>query len=311
MDTRIMPRAGSDGRLRKETRRFFTGLAFISPWVVGFLLLMAYPLGASLYYSFTKYSLFGAPVWTGMGNYAAMFSDKFFYLSLSNTLVFALMAIPSSIVLALSLALLLNDKVRGTSVYRTLIFIPSVVPAVTTAVIWFWILSPKWGLLNGALLMLGVEGPPWLSSPAWAKPSLLIMTLWMIGSDMVLYLAGLQDVPVECYEAAEMEGASARQKITRITIPLVSRVVFFHFVNALIWSFQYFSVPYIVSGQSSGAPDPAMSSSLLFYTIYLYQNGFRYLKMGYASAMAWLMFIVVLALTVLVLRSSRSWVYNE
>jgi multiple sugar transport system permease protein len=297
--------------MQRETARIITGLAFVSPWAVGFLLLTAYPLAASLYYSFTKYSLFGAPVWMGLGNYAALFTDRLFALSLGNTVVFAVMVIPSSIVLALALALLLNDRVRGTSAYRALIFLPSVIPAVSTAVVWFWILSPKWGLLNGLLLTLGVEGPPWLSSPAWAKPSLLIMTLWMIGSDMVLYLAGLQDVPLECYEAAELEGASAWQKITRVTLPLVSRVVFFHFINALIWSFQYFSVPYIVSGQAGGSPDPAMSSSLLFYTIYLYQNGFRYLKMGYASALAWLMFAVVLVLTVLVLRSSRSWVYNE
>lgn len=295
----------------KELRKVFVGIGFISPWIAGFLFLMIYPLGMSLYYSFTKFSLFGKPAWIGLSNFAQLFSDTNFYLAAKNTVIFAIMAIPSSIVLAMGLAFLLNNRIKGTSAYRSLIFVPSVIPAVSTAVIWFWILNPKWGLLNGFLELVNINGPPWLSNPAWAKPSLLIMTLWMIGSDMVLYLAGLQDVPVELYEAADMEGAGGWTKMTRISVPLISRIVFFHFINAMIWSTQYFDVPYIVSGQAHGGANPAMASSLLFYVIYLYQNAFNYLKMGYASAMSWILFVVVLGLSVIIIRTSRSWVYYE
>lgn len=211
----------------------------------------------------------------------------------------------------MGLAFVLNNKMPGTSAYRSLIFVPAVIPAVSTAVIWYWILSPKWGLLNGFLATLNITGPPWLTDPAWAKPSLLIMTLWMIGSDMVLYLAGLQDVPAELYEAADLEGAGSWTKMSRVSIPLISRIVFFHFINAMIWASQYFDVPYIVSGQAHGSPNPAMANSLFFYVIYLYQSAFTYLRMGYASALSWILFVVVLGFSVVIVRTSKSWVYYE
>jgi multiple sugar transport system permease protein len=287
-----------------ERRKILTGLAFISPWIVGFFLFTLYPLLASLYYSFTDFSLFGSPEWLGLENYIHLFNDPKFYKSLSNTLIFAIMVVPASIILALILAILLNNTLRGNSIFRTLVFMPTVVPAVAAAVIWIWILNPQWGLLNGFLRMINIQGPPWLSNPDWAKPALLIITLWMIGSDMILYLAGLQEIPNDYYESAALDGANSWQKTIHITVPLLTPVMFFHLINAFIWSFQYFSVPFIVGVEGRGKP----ADSLLFYSIYLYQNGFRYLKMGYASAMAWLLFIVVMLCTILIFRSSKKWV---
>jgi multiple sugar transport system permease protein len=291
-------------KLNPEIRKILKGVAFISPWVIGFLSFTIYPLLASFYYSFTDFSLFGSPKWIGLTNYIKLFDDPKFYKSLGNTLIFSVFIVPASIILAMGLAILLNNKLRGNSIYRTIIFMPSVVPAVASAVVWIWILNPQWGLLNGLLRFLNINGPPWLSSADWAKPALLIVTLWMIGSDMVLYLAGLQEIPLEYYEAAELDGASGWQKALNITVPLLTPIMFFHLVNAFIWSFQYFSIPFIVSIEGSGRP----ADSLLFYSLYLYQNAFRYLKMGYASAMAWMLFLLVMLCTFFILKSSKRWV---
>ena len=290
-------------KLKPETRKILRGVAFISPWILGFLAFTIYPLLASFYYSFTDFSLFGSPKWIALTNYAKLFADPKFFKSFGNTIIFSVFVVPASIVLAMGLAILLNNNLRGNSVYRALIFMPSVVPAVASAVVWIWILNPQWGLLNGLLRMLNLQGPPWLSSPDWAKPALLIVTLWMIGSDMVLYLAGLQEIPLDYYEAAELDGAGAWQKTIYIIVPLLTPIVFFHLINAFIWSFQYFSIPFIFGGVTGQPAD-----SLLFYSIYLYQNAFAYLKMGYASAMAWLLFLLVMACTVVILRTSKRWV---
>ena len=290
-------------KIKPETRKILRGIAFISPWILGFLAFTIYPLLASFYYSFTDFSLFGSPKWIALTNYAKLFADPKFFKSFGNTIIFSVFVVPASIVLAMGLAILLNNNLRGNSVYRALIFMPSVVPAVASAVVWIWILNPQWGLLNGLLRMLNLQGPPWLSSPDWAKPALLIVTLWMIGSDMVLYLAGLQEIPLDYYEAAELDGAGAWQKTIYIIVPLLTPIVFFHLINAFIWSFQYFSIPFIFGGVTGQPAD-----SLLFYSIYLYQNAFAYLKMGYASAMAWLLFLLVMACTVVILRTSKRWV---
>jgi len=291
-------------KMNPELRKVLRGVAFISPWIIGFFSFTLYPLLASLYYSFTDFSLFGSPKWVGLNNYVKLFADPKFFTSFGNTLIFSVIVVPASIVLAMGLAILLNNQLKANAIYRTLIFMPSVVPAVASAVVWIWILNPQWGLLNGALRLINIQGPPWLSSPDWAKPALLIVTLWMIGSDMILYLAGLQEIPQDYFEAAELDGAGSWQKVTYIIVPLLTPIVFFHLINAFIWSFQYFSIPYIISNQGSGRP----ADSLLFYSLYLYQNAFRYLKMGYASAMAWLLFILVMVCTVIILRTSKRWV---
>ena len=294
-------------RIRKrpnsETRKIFKGISFISPWIIGFLAFTLYPLVASLYYSFTDYSLFGSPKWIGLTNYADLFTDPKFFKSLGNTTLFAVFVVPATIVFALSLAILLNNKLRGNTIYRTIIFMPSIVPAVASGVIWIWILNPQWGLLNALLRLIHIPGPPWLSSVFLTKPSLLIITLWMIGTDMILYLAGLQEISQEYFDAAVIDGANSWQKVKHIIIPLMTPIIFFSLLNGLIWAFQNFSLPYVISG-GKGQP----GDSLLFYSLYLYENAFGYLKMGYASAMAWLLFIIVMICTVILLKTSKRWV---
>ncbi|GAA3227307.1 carbohydrate ABC transporter permease [Dactylosporangium siamense] len=293
-------------RARRRSRRpTMIGLAFLSPWLLGFLAFTLYPVLATLYYSFTDYSLFGTPQWVGLDNYRELTHDSTFVQAFTNTLVFTALVVPLSIVLAISLALLLHRPARGLAAYRTIIFAPSIVPAAATAAIWMWLLNPQFGLVNGALRLFGAPTPPWLSDPDWAKVSVLLMSLWMIGSDMLLYLAALQDIPVDYYEAAAIDGASAWQRLRSITLPHLTPVMLFQLINALIWSFQYFSIPYIVGQQGQGKP----AGSLNFYAVYLYKNAFSYLKMGYASAMAWIMFIVVMALTIIAIRTSNRWVH--
>jgi multiple sugar transport system permease protein len=299
--TRILRRSLT----RQERRRLLTGLAFISPWIVGFLAFILYPIVVSLYYSFTDFSLFTSPVWVGLQNYRELFTfDDKFFLSLSNTVYFTLLVIPASIVLALVMAIVLNVRLQGVSVYRAIFFMPTIVPAVASAVVWGWILNPQWGLLNGLLRLVGIPGPPWLSSPAWAKPSLVLVTLWAIGSDMIIYLAALQDIPGAYYEAADLDGANAWQKTRYVTLPLLTPVIFFHLVNGTIWAFQYFTIAFVMT---DGGP----ANATLFYALYLYRNAFEYVKMGYASAMAWILFVVVMAATLIILRSSRGWVHYE
>lgn len=297
-----LPRRGLS---RQERRRLLTGLAFISPWIVGFLVFILYPIVISFYYGFTDFSLFTSPTWVGLQNYQQLitFDDKFL-LSLYNTIYFTLLVIPASIVLALAMAIVLNIGLRGVSIYRAIFFMPTIVPAVASAVVWGWILNPRWGLINGFLQLVGISGPPWLTSPAWAKPSLVLVTLWAIGSDMIIYLAALQDIPQVYYEAAVLDGANNWQKTRHVTLPLLTPVIFFHLVNGTIWAFQYFTIAFVMT---DGGP----ANATLFYSLYLYRNAFEYLKMGYASAMAWILFIVVMAATLIILRSSKGWVHYE
>lgn len=297
-----LPRRGLS---RQERRRLLTGLAFISPWIIGFLVFILYPIVISFYYGFTDFSLFTSPTWVGLKNYQQLltFDDKFL-LSLYNTVYFTLLVIPASIVLALAMAIVLNIGLRGVSIYRAIFFMPTIVPAVASAVVWGWILNPRWGLINGFLQLVGISGPPWLTSPAWAKPSLVLVTLWAIGSDMIIYLAALQDIPQVYYEAAVLDGANNWQKTRHVTLPLLTPVIFFHLVNGTIWAFQYFTIAFVMT---DGGP----ANATLFYSLYLYRNAFEYLKMGYASAMAWILFIIVMAATLIILRSSKGWVHYE
>lgn len=288
-----------------QRRTTLTGLAFLSPWVLGFLAFTLYPLVATVYYSFTDYSLFGAPHFIGLSNYRELMHDPSFLQAVGNTVFFIALAVPLSIALATSLALLLHRRLRGRAIYRTIVFAPSVLPSAAVAAVWVWILSPQWGLLNGILRAVGAPTPPWLSSPHWARIAVLIMSLWMIGSDTVLYLARLQDIPPEYYESADIDGANAWQRTWYITLPQLTPVMFFQLINALVWAVQLFSIPYIVGNQGQGQP----AGGLNFYAIYLFQNAFVYLRMGYASAMATLMFIAVIILTAFLIRSSRRWVF--
>jgi multiple sugar transport system permease protein len=290
---------------RQDRRRLLVGLAFISPWIVGFLVFTLWPILTSLYYAFTDYSLFSAPVWAGTRNFSDLFfADDKFLVALYNTLYFTMLAIPASIVGAFVMALAVNVRLPEVAIYRGIFFLPTIVPTVATAVVWTWILNPQWGLLNAFLRLLGINGPPWIASPVWSKPSLVIMAVWGVGSEMLIYLAALQDIPQTYYEAASLDGATFWHRTRYIVVPLLTPVIFFHLITGTIWGFQYFTEAYVMTG---GGP----ANSTLFYALYLYRNAFEYLKMGYASAMAWILFLIVLGATVMIQRSSGGWVYYE
>jgi multiple sugar transport system permease protein len=291
---------------RLETKNFFKGIAFLSPWLFGFIVFTVLPIGLSLYYSFCDYSLLQPPVYRGTENYRNVFSDPVFWKSLRVTGYYAAVALPMGMLISLSLALLLNMKVRGQTIYRTMIFLPSLVPTVASAMLWLWLFNPGVGLINVALRHLHISQPPqWLGSPVWAMPALILMSFWGVGNTVIIYLAGLQDVPRELYEAAELDGANALQKILNVTLPAISPVIFFNLIMAIIGSVQSFSTPAIMA--PGGGPDRAV----LFYTVRLYSKAFEFLSMGEASAMAWVQLFIVLALTAVAFWSSKKWVHYQ
>ena len=280
------------------------GLLFVAPWLVGFLLLTVYPVFATLYLSFTDYRVLSPPRWVGWANYTELLTDtENFWPSLGNT-VFFFLELPLTLLLGLALALLLNQKLRGMAIYRTIFYLPSIVPVVANAMLWLWLLNPEHGLINAGLRAVHLPGPAWLASPLWAKPALIVMDLWAVGGSMVIYLAALQGVPVSLYEAADLDGANAFQKLTNVTLPAISPVIFFNLIIGVIGTFQYFTQTFVMT---RGGPDKAT----LFYALYLYQNAFQYFRMGTACAMAWLLFLVTLAATFIVFKTSARWVYYE
>lgn len=291
---------------RMERRNLALGLLFASPWIVGFLLFTLYPLVMSIYYSFTSFNVVRPPVWIGMENYRELFlHDPVFWTALYNTLYFTAFSVPLSLAAALGMALLLNQKLPGQSVFRTLFFLPSIVPIVASSVLWLWVLNPESGLVNSMLMQwFGIQGPGWIASPEWSKPSLVLMSLWGVGGAMVIFLAGLGDVPQSLYEVAELDGAGPWSKFRHVTLPMLTPTILFNLVMGLIMSFQYFTQVYVMTGGKGSPVD-----STMFYALYLYRNSFHYLRMGYASAMAWMLFVVILAATVGVLVSSRKWVF--
>jgi multiple sugar transport system permease protein len=288
---------------RWEWRTQITGLLFISPWIIGFLVFCVFPVGASIYYSFCDYDVLSSPVWVGTLNYRDMATDNVFWQSLYNTFYYALVSLPIGLVFSILLAVLLNNSVIGRPAFRTFFFLPSLVPAVAIAMLWLWILNGRFGLLNHALGLMHIKGPNWLADPVWTKPALVLTSLWGVGGSVVIYLAALQDVPRELYESAEIDGASAWHKLWHITIPMISPVIYFNFIMGIIGALQVFGGPYIMFG--GGGPN----RSALFYAVYLYENAFTYNQMGYACAMAWVLFILILILTWLATQSTRKHVF--
>ncbi len=279
------------------------GYAFLSPWLIGFLVFTLIPFVVSIYLSFTRYEVVSSPVWVGTANYGEMFSrDPIFWKALVITLKYAAVAVPLGTVAGVGLALLLNADIRGMSVYRTLFFIPSIVPMVATSVVFIWILNPQIGLVNGILKKFGVVGPAWLADPKYAFWSLVMMGLWSVGGSMIIYLAGLKDVPPHLYEAAMIDGASSFQRLRHVTLPMITPVIFFNLVMGVIGAFQYFTQAYIMT---SGGPE----DSTMFYALYLFNRAWRYLDMGYASAMAWVLFIVIMICTGFIFKSQKKWVH--
>jgi multiple sugar transport system permease protein len=291
---------------RASRRQLLTGLAFISPWIVGFCLFQFYPIAASFYYSLCDFSVLEPAQFVGLQNYRELAGDTVFRTALLNTIFYASIALPVGIVLALSLAMLLNTGVGGMTVYRTIFFLPSLIPTVAMAILWLWIFNGEHGILNYVLSLTGLKGPGWLSNPSWSKPALILLSLWGVGHAMVIYLAGLQDVPAHLYEAADLDGAHWWHKIRHVTLPMLSPVILFNLIMAIIGTFQYFAIPFIM------APGGQPARSAYFLAVNLYDNAFGYLRMGYASAMAWVLFLVVLGLSLLALRVSERHVhYSE
>jgi multiple sugar transport system permease protein len=276
----------------------------MAPAVLGFLLFTLLPMLASLWLGFTEYDLLSAPQWIGLGNYTTMFADQFFWQSLRVTAVYALFSLPLGLAAALGVALLMNQRVPAIAFWRTIYVVPSVISGVAVAVLWRWLFNPEFGLLNLLLSFAGVKGPNWLGSADWALPSLIIMGLWGIGGSMLIYLAGLQGIPTDLYEAVAIDGGAAWTKFRHVTLPLLSPVILFNLVVGLIGAFQYFTEAYVLT---KGGPENAT----LFYTLYLYRNAFNYFQMGYAAALAWMLFLLVLVLTLAVFKSTPMWVYYE
>ena len=278
---------------------------FISPWLLGFFLLAAGPMLFSLYMSFTDWEIFGETTWVGMANYKdLLFDNRLFWKTLWNTLFYTGIGVPLGLVCGYLLAVLLNTKVRFMGVFRTIFYLPSIVPAVASSLLWVLIFQPEFGLANALLDYLHLPTSKWLLSETMVKPALIIMSLWGVGGGMVIYLAGLQGVPQSLYEAAEIDGAGKLSKFWNITIPMTSHVIFFNLIMGLIGSFQVFTQAYIMSG---GGPNYAS----LFYVHYLYQNAFQFFKMGYASALAWILFIIILIFTLLQFKFFGKKVYYE
>lgn len=297
------PRTSRQRISRRGWINIRNGLLFTAPGIIGFLWFSAYPILASLYYSFTNYDGLHSISWAGFGNYISLAQDPIFWQSLWNTAYFVVFSVPLNMIVAFALALLLNQRwIKGLALFRTIFFIPSIVPLISSSVLWLWIFNPQYGLINTLLGYLNITGPGWLSDPSWSKPSLIIMGMWSVGGWMVIFLAGLQNVPVEQYEAAELDGASALQRLLYITVPFMSPYFLFSAINGLIFGFQYFTQAFVMT---QGGP----ASSTTMYALYLYQNAFQYYRMGMASAMGWILFVIVAACTYVLFKSSARRVY--
>lgn len=297
---------------RKKAGNFATAMLFISPFLIGFLLFNLYPIVMSLYYSFTDYSILKPPRWIGLDNYVNMMSDPLIWKSLLNTFYLIVVGIPVLTIASILIAVLLNSPIPGQGLFRTLVFLPSVVPPVSAALLWAWLLNPNAGLMNSILRQLGIDGPGWLGDPQWSKPSILLIVVWGLGNVMVLYLAALREVPNDLYEAASLDGANRARMLWHITIPSIRPVIYYNVITGVIALSQFFAQVYVVNTSVSGISGlGAPSNSTLFFGVYLYSNGFSFLKMGYASAMAWVLLVLALLATWLLLKASDVFTSSE
>ena len=280
---------------KRESREARAGWLFISPWLIGFLCLTGGPLLFSLYASFTNYNMTSRMDFIGLSNYIRMFTkDPVFWKSLGNTLYYVALAVPSSCICAIFLATLLNQKVKGTPLFRMLFYLPTVLSGVAVYQLWMQLLAPQSGLINSVLRLVGIEGPSWLSDPAWTKPSLVMMRVWALGTSMLLYLSSMNSVSKDLYEAADIDGASFLQKFRKITLPQISPIIFFDIITNMTGAFQVFQEALVMSKNGKG--DPA--GSLLFYNLHIYQEAFTHYDMGYASAMAWFLLLIVMTISI-------------
>jgi multiple sugar transport system permease protein len=292
-------------RLHKLARR--EAIIFylcIAPWVLGFLIFIVYPMFRSLYLSMTRYQIGGVPLWTGVANFERMLSDDNFWISLRVTSLYVLGSVPGSTIIAIAVAMLLAQNVRFVNTWRTIYFLPSIVSAVAVAVLWSYVFNPQYGLINTLLGYFGIRGPGWITSEDWALISLIMMSWWTVGGQVIIYLAGIKGIPKELYEVAQIDGAGPITRFRRVTIPMLSPTIFFNLVLGFIGAFQVFDGPLVLT---EGGPNRAT----LTYMLNLYKQAFEFGSLGYASALAWVLFVIIMVLTVLIIRSSSVWVYYE
>jgi multiple sugar transport system permease protein len=291
--------------LNISKRDFRNAMLFISLWIIGVVVFKLYPILISFYYSLTDYSVVNPPVFVGMDNYNALFKDALFYKSLTNTLYMVFIGTFFTTIIAISLAIMLNNrKIKGLSFLRVVFFIPTLVPVVIVSILWIWILQPDNGIINVILAQFGITGPGWLASPVWAKPSFILMMIWGSGTSIIIYLAGLQEIPDSLYESASIDGAGFFRRTISITLPILSPVILFNVVISVIHVFQWFAEPLIMT---AGGPDNAT----LFYSLNLYRSAFQYFKMGYASAMAWVLLIIAMAIILMLFKLNKRYGYSE
>ncbi len=290
---------------RGKVREAIAGYLFISPWLLGFIVFFAGPIVASFLLSFTSWDIVSPPKWVGLGNFRRVFfSDPDFYQAIKVTVKYSLVYLPLEIILGIGVAMVMNLKARGIGVYRTLIYLPYVVPAVASVLVWMWILSPYFGLLDYLLQKIGIPGPNWFGDPRYALWGIVMISLWTIGGSAIIYLAGLQNIPPQLYEAAEIDGASGWQQFWHVTLPMLSPTIFFKLVLGLIGTFQTFTSAYVAT---RGGP----MKSTLFYMLYIYNKAFVSLQMGYGAALAWILTVFILVITLMVFKSSPYWVHYE
>ena len=288
---------------RRTRRSLLTGLAFVSPWIAGYLAFTVYPILASAYYSLTRYDVLRPPRFVGLENYMLIFTkDEIFRTVVNNTLYMVVLGVPAGLAAAFLLASLLNNEMKARSVFRLIFFVPAIVPQVVSAEVWRWVYNTNWGVINSVLKALGRPVIPFLSSQTLAKPSLILIGCWAAGGSMVIFLAALQDVPRPLYDAAMVDGASAFQRFRHVTIPMCTPAILFVMLTGMIGAFQQFGLAWLLT---QGGPNQATE----FYSINLYRNAFVYFKMGYASALAWILFVIIVIFTILTFRSSARWVY--
>ena len=289
---------------RKERHNLRVGLLFISPWIVGFLAFLLYPILYTLRISFTQYSGFGIPKWIGLGNYRTLLDDELFWTSLYNTLYYTALAVPLGVVVAMGLALAMNQPLPEVPIYRAILYLPSIIPLFALSFIFLILLNPTQGIFNQLLIALGLPNINWFGDPAWTKLAFVFLAQFGAGQVALIFLAGLKGIPVTLYEAAMLDGAGAWNRFRNITLPMMTPVILYDLILGLSLGLQVFTQSYVIT---QGGP----ADSSRFYVIYLYDNAFRYGKMGYASAMAWVLFIITFVLALIVFRWSRSWVHYE
>jgi multiple sugar transport system permease protein len=286
------------------TKRYITGYLFISPFILGFFLWFVIPALTAIWLTFYDWNLIRQPVFIGFDNFARLFRDNLFVQSLKVTVIYSVISVPLGLVLSFLVALLMNTNVRGIAGFRTIYYLPSIVPAVANAVLWSFVLNSEFGLLNALLRTVGLPKILWLQDPNWALTALILMSLWGIGGSMVIYLAGLQGVPESLYEAAEIDGAGRWAKLWNVTIPLMSPVIFFNLIMGIIGTFQVFTAGYLIT---EGGPQ----HSTLFYVLYTYNTAIQYLDMGYASVLAWILFFIMAGLTLVIFKYVGRMIYYE